>query len=108
MLAEEINENNYLKNNNNTDEHLDILINILKVVFPESNAYFVEDNSINIPELINSNLLDKTSINDDFKKVIKTAVHYTYSNKKKIILIIIRMVILIMVYYTLLKMILLF
>ena len=83
MLAEEINENNYLKNNNNTDEHLDILINILKVVFPESNAYFAVDNSINIPELINSNLLDKTPINDDFKKVIKTAVHYTYSNNKK-------------------------
>ena len=72
MFAEKIN-----------DENLDMLINVLKVVFPESNEYFTENNSINIPGLINSNLLDRTPINDDFKKAIKTAVHYTYSNKEK-------------------------
>jgi len=65
------------------DQNLDMLINVLKVVFPESNEYFTENNSINIPGLINSNLLDRTPINDDFKKAIKTAVHYTYSNKEK-------------------------
>ena len=73
MFAEEINDK---KDYNNNNENINIFINILKEVFPESNNFFTENNSINIPGLINSNLLDKTKINPKFKKVIKTTINY--------------------------------
>lgn len=79
MFAEEINDkNDFKKDYNNNDENINILINILKEVFPESNNFFTENNSINIPALINSELLDKTKINPKFKKVIKTTINYKY------------------------------
>jgi len=79
MFAEEINDkNDFKKDYNNNDESMNIFINILKEVFPESNNFFTENNSINIPGLINSNLLDKTKINPKFKKVIKTTINYKY------------------------------
>jgi len=75
MFAEEINDKQDYNNNNET---INIFINILNEVFPESNKFFTESNSINIPEIINSNLFDEIQINEKFKKVIKTTVNYTY------------------------------
>jgi hypothetical protein len=74
MFAEEINDKNDFKN----DENINIFINILKEIFPEYNKFFTENNSINIPEIINSDLFNEIKINEKFKKIIKTTVNYKF------------------------------
>ena len=76
MFAEEFNE----KKKNSNNETIPILINILKEIFPESNSIFNENNTINIPGLINSDLLDKINISPNFKNVMKTTADYLHEH----------------------------
>ena len=75
MFAEEINENY------DTKDKLEILLNILKETYPELDTLIDENNSLNLNNIVNSELFDKVLVNKKFKKVIKTGLKYSNKNE---------------------------